>query len=231
LFTWDYNYMLLVFLPTLLITLLAQWRVKSAFRKWDSIPNGRGLSGQDTARMLMSARGLGNVGVESTPGHLTDHYDPRTKTIHLSASSTARPSVAAMAIVAHELGHAEQDMTGNAMLRLRAALVPAASIGSNLGMWLVIGGLILGQTGLAWLGIILFALAVVFTFVTLPVEFDASRRAKKNLRELNLTVSDQDEEGVDAVLNAAALTYVAAAATAALQLAYWISRVSGGRRN
>ncbi len=230
-FLWDYQYMMLVFLPTLIITLLAQWRVRSAFQKWDRVANGRRISAEETARTIMAARGLEHVGIARTRGHMTDHYDPRKKTIHLSESSTARPSVAGMAIVAHELGHAEQDMAGSVALRFRSALVPAANLGSNLGVWLVIIGIFLNSESLAWLGIILFGAAVLFTFVTLPVEFDASRRAKKNLRELNLTLSDQDVKGVSQVLNAAALTYVAAAATAALQLIYFISRVSGGRRD
>jgi Zn-dependent membrane protease YugP len=133
-----------------------------------------------------------------------------------------------MAVVAHELGHAEQDKVGNAMLRFRARLAPAASLGSGLGLWIVVLGLMLQLTGLLWLGIVLFGLAVLFTLVTLPVELDASRRAKQHLRDLNL-VSMQEEAGVNAVLNAAALTYVAAAISSVLTLLYYVG-LAGRRR-
>jgi uncharacterized protein len=224
----DPTYMLLVLLPTMVLTMFAQWKVRSAFARWSQVPNAQGTSAQDTARTIMQATGLENVGIGSVTGMLTDYYDPRDKTIHLSQSSTGS-SVAAMAVVAHELGHAEQDKVGSTMLRLRASLVPAANIGSNLGIWLIIGGVLLRLSGLAWLGIVFFGAAVAFTLVTLPVEFDASRRAKKNLRQLNLIAPGDEERGVNAVLDAAALTYVAAAAVAVLQLLYWVSRVSGGR--
>lgn len=227
----DPTYMLLVMLPTALITMFAQWKVRSAFGKWDAVANQRGVTGADTARAIMQYADLGHVQIGRVPGQLTDHYDPRQKSINLSDSSTARPSVAAMAIVAHELGHAEQDKTGNAMLNLRASLVPAANIGSTLGVWIVVAGLFLQSMSLAWLGVILFGAAVAFTLVTLPVEFDASRRAKQYLRQLNLVVSRDEEQGVNAVLDAAALTYVAAAAGAVLQLLYFVSLISGRRRD
>jgi Zn-dependent membrane protease YugP len=191
------------------------------------VQNSRGLSGLDTARIIMRHTDLENIGVGQVAGDLTDHYDPRKKLINLSESST-RPSVAAMAIVAHELGHAEQDKTGNVMLNLRSSLVPAANIGSRLSWILILIGLFMGQIGIAWLGVLLFGAAVAFTVVTLPVEFDASRRAKRYLRELNL-VTAGEEKGVNAVLNAAALTYVAAAAGAVLQMLYWVTLLTGRR--
>ncbi len=223
------TYLILVMLPTVVLTLYAQWRVKSAFAKWSEIPNERGLNGLATARIIMQDTGLDFIEVKQIPGFLTDHYDPRDKSINLSEGSQ-QPSVAAMAIVAHELGHAEQDKTGNTMLNLRARLVPVANLGSGLGVWVIIGGLLLGLTQLAWLGVLLFSLTVIFTLVTLPVEFDASRRAKARLRELNL-VSPTEAKGVDAVLNAAALTYVAAAAGAVLNLLYYASMVGGRSRD
>lgn len=229
-FFFDSGYMLYVFIPTLVITLLAQWRVRSAFQKWDKVANQSRMSGVDTARAIMRHVGLEHVSIAKTGGQLTDHYDPRSKTIHLSESSTGRPTVAAMSIVAHELGHAEQDKSGHLMLRLRGGLVPVANLGSSIGVYIVIFGLFLRAYDLAWVGIFLFSASVLFTFVTLPVEFDASRRAKKYLRDLNLVQGREEQKGVDAVLNAAALTYVAAAAAAALQLAYFVSRVSGNRR-
>ncbi len=229
----DPTYMLLVMIPTAVITLFAQWRVKSAYNKWSQVPNERGLSGMATAEALMRHQGLEHVEVERIEGRMTDHYDPRGKVMRLSQGSL-EPSVAAMAIVAHELGHAEQDKTGNAMLNLRASLVPAANLGSSLGIWIIIGGLFLQGvspglgSSLAWGGILLFSAAVAFTIVTLPVEFDASRRAKKHLYDAGL-VSPREQKGVDAVLNAAALTYVAAAAAAILNLLYWVSLVAGRR--
>ena len=229
------TYMLLVVLPTLILSVYAQWRVKSAYGKWSEVANERGLSGLDTANALMRHQGLEAVTVDRIPGMLTDHYDPRGKVMRLSQGSL-QPSVAAMAIVAHELGHAEQDKTGNTMLNLRASLVPAANLGSSLGVWIIIGGLFLQgaapQIGipLAWLGVLLFSAAVAFTLVTLPVEFDASRRAKKNLYAAGLA-SPSEMKGVDAVLDAAALTYVAAAAAAVLNLLYWISLISGRSRD
>jgi Zn-dependent membrane protease YugP len=223
------GYLMWVLIPTFVISAFAQWRVKSAFRKWVKVRNEKGLTGVETAQIIMRDRGLDAIAVEGVQGELTDHYDPRSKTIRLSETSKGS-SVAAMAIVAHELGHAEQDLTGNAMLRLRTAIVPVANIGSRLSWILIIAGLLLNILQLAWLGVFLFGAAVLFTLVTLPVEFDASRRAKANLSNLHL-VSATESKGVDAVLNAAALTYVAAAAGAILQLVYWISVVGGGRRS
>lgn len=236
------NYFLLVMIPTVIMTLFAQWRVRSAYKRWSEVRNSNGYTGLDTARAIMGFTGLDTayavagpsgkgdaVKIGSTSGVLTDHYDPRDKTIYLSESSTGA-SVAAMAIVAHELGHAEQDRTGNAMLNLRASLVPAANIGSNLGIWIILAGLLLQYDPLAWVGVGLFSAMVAFTLVTLPVEFDASRRAKKWLTEMGL-VSPQEREGVDAVLNAAALTYVAAAAAAVLNLLHYVTLLTGRSRD
>lgn len=222
----DSSYLLYVFIPTLVITLFAQWRVKSAFNKWSRVRNQKGISGAETAELIKQRSQLAFVETKWIPGQMTDHYDPRDKSINLSESSRDA-SVAAMAIVAHELGHAEQDRTGYSPLRIRSALVPAANIGSKLGIWLVFGGLmlnfLLGQFGdiIAWVGVFLFAAAVLFSFVTLPVEFNASKRAKVWVRDYGLA-TEEEAAGVDAVLNAAALTYVAAAATSLLTLMYYI---------
>lgn len=230
------SYLLYVLLPSLALTMYARWRVNHAYAKWSQIANDRGLTGADVARTLMDAQGLSQIGIERIPGKLTDHYDPRSKVIRLSDSSL-QPSVAAMAVVAHELGHAEQDKVGDSMLNLRAALVPAANLGSGLATWLIIGGFALMRFGggalgslVAWAGVLLFGVAVLFTLVTLPVEFDASRRAKRWLTDLGL-VSASEAKGVNAVLDAAALTYVAAAAGAVLQLVYFASLLTGNRRN
>jgi Zn-dependent membrane protease YugP len=227
---WNPDYMLWVMLPSVALALFAQWRVRSAMSKWSQVPNERCLTGEETARIIMQQAGLTHIAVERTPGDLTDHYDPRTKTIRLSDTSTRAPSVAAMAIVAHELGHAQQDQTGNALLGVRSALVPVANIGTTLGMWLVVIGYMVGMMELAWAGVGLFTAFVAFTLVTLPVEFDASRRANKFLKEFNLTTA-RESAGAKAVLDAAALTYVAAAAGALLQLAYYASLVLGRDRD
>jgi Zn-dependent membrane protease YugP len=231
------SYMLILIVGAI-ITMGAQFKVKSAFAKWSKVPNERGLSGVETARIIIQNRGLENIQMKRVPGELTDFYDPRDKSINLSDSSTGGPSVAAMAVVAHELGHAQQDKAHYGPMRFRAALVPAANIGSQLGVWLVIIGLGFGvvtretstwSMWMAWLGIFLFSAAVLFQLVTLPVEFDASKRAKRDLAELGLA-SPTEQEGVNEVLNAAALTYVAAAATAIMTLLYLFSRVEGRRR-
>ncbi len=216
-------YMLLVLLPTALLTGFAQWKVRSAFSKWNAAPNERGLSGTETAQIIMQQAGV-PVGVAAVSGDLTDYYDPRDKSIHLSEGSTQRPSVAAMAVVAHEMGHAQQDKTGSSLLQLRASLVPVATFGSQLAPWLIMLGFLLNMLALAWAGVLLFAGAVAFTVVTLPVELDASRRARGFLRDFGM-VSQREEPGVNEVLNAAALTYVAAAAAALLNLLYYLSLV------
>jgi len=223
------QYMLYVMLPTLVLTLFAQWRVKSAYAKWSQVVNSNGMDGRQTARTIMQHAGLDHVSIKDTPGFMTDHYDPRDKSINLSEGSRD-PSVAAMAIVAHELGHAEQDKAGNAMLNLRASLVPVANFGSGAGAWIILIGLVMNWTSVAWLGVLLFSATVAFALVTLPVEFDASRRAKRRLRELNL-VSATEANGVNAVLDAAALTYVAAAAAAVLNLLYYVMLLTGRSRD
>jgi hypothetical protein len=163
-------------------------------------------------------------------GNLSDHYDPRTKVLRLSRGVYSSNSVAALAIAAHELGHAMQDKEAYFPLRLRGALVPAVNIGSYLGWIFIIIGLILNWTGLAWLGVMIFSAGAVFALATLPVEFNASARAKKLLVQAGLITSPEEQRGVNAVLNAAALTYVAALVTAILQLLYYVSLVGGRRR-
>jgi Zn-dependent membrane protease YugP len=218
-------------LPAMLFAMWAQWRVKSAFTKWSQVPTAKRVNGMDVARTLMQNEGLSHVQVERIPGMLTDHYDPRGKVMRLSEGST-QPSVAAAAIVAHELGHAEQDKQGYFWLRARASIVGIANIGSNLGTLLFFVGVLFGalsgggrgQFGysIAVLGVILFSAAVAFTLVTLPVEFNASARAREMLTRNGL-VTAEESAGVNAVLNAAALTYVAAAAQAVAQLLYFIT--------
>jgi Zn-dependent membrane protease YugP len=224
----DPAYMLLILLPTALLTGFAQWKVRSAFSKWNDVPNEKGISGTEAAQIIMRQAGV-PVGVAAVAGDLTDYYDPRDKSIHLSEGSTRRPSVAAIAVVAHEMGHAQQDKTGSALLNLRASLVPVANFGSTLAPWLILLGFILNVLALAWLGVLLFAGAVAFTVVTLPVELDASRRARGFLHDFGL-VTQREEPGVNEVLNAAALTYVAAAAAALLNLLYYLALIRRQRQ-
>lgn len=223
-------------IPAMLFAMWAQWRVQSSFQRWSRVANGRGLNGADVARVLMQNEGLAHVQVEHIPGMLTDHYDPRGKVMRLSEGSL-QPSVAAMAIVAHELGHAKQDKEGYFWLRARASIVGIAGIGSNLGTLLFFGGLLLGAMSgrsgglgytLAMAGLVLFAAAVAFTLITLPVEFNASARAREMLQRNGL-VTAQEAEGVNDVLGAAAMTYVAAAAQSVAQLLYFFTLLSRRR--
>jgi hypothetical protein len=224
-------------LPPMLFAMWAQWQVKSAFQKWSQVATAKRVNGLDVAQSLMRNEGLEHVQVERIGGILTDHYDPRGKVMRLSEGSV-QPSVAAAAIVAHELGHAAQDKEGYFWLRARASIVGIANIGSNLGTILFFVGLAFGalagggqsQLGfsIAVLGVILFAGAVAFTLVTLPVEFNASARAREMLQRNGL-VTVEEQAGVNAVLNAAALTYVAAAAQSVAQLLYFITILSRRR--
>jgi hypothetical protein len=217
-------------LPGLLLGLFAQARVKGAFNKYSKVRTLRNVTGAEVARNLLDAQGLYDVTIEETRGFLSDHYDPRSKVLRLSPEVYRTPSVAAAGVAAHETGHAFQDAAGYFPLQIRSALVPAAQFGSGLAPWIFIAGLLLNFTTLAWVGVILFAAAVVFTLVTLPVEFDASARAKRLLQSHGLLVGDE-MQGINAVLNAAAWTYVAAAVAAVGQLLYYVLLLTGGRRD
>lgn len=228
-----YNSSYLIFmLPAFIIMGLAQWYVSSSYSKWSRIPNKNGLTGAEVAKRLVERGGLSGVTVEQVQGNLSDHYDPRGKVLRLSAGVAQSASVAAAAIAAHELGHAMQDREDYFPLRLRAALVPAVNIGSFAGWILLMLGIFLQMTGLAWLGVAVFAGGAVFALATLPVELNASVRARELLTNAGIISDEQERSGVNTVLNAAALTYVAALFTAVLQLLYFASIVMGmgGRR-
>ncbi len=220
---------LIIALPALLLGMYAQARVKSNFNKYAQVRTSRGFTGAEVAKALLNSQGLYDVQVEETQGFLSDHYDPRSKTLRLSPEVYRTPSVAAAGIAAHEMGHALQHASAYMPLQIRSALVPAVQFSSNLAPWIIIGGMLLQWTSLAWLGVILFGAAVVFSLITLPVEFDASRRAKQLLVSEGV-LSIQETEGVNKVLDAAALTYVAAAIAAVGQLIYWVLRLSGASR-
>ena len=166
-------------IPGLLLTLWAQSRVRGSYAKYSELPRyAVRLTGEQVARSVLASNGIDDVQIEPTKGELTDHYDPRNRTLYLSQGVFYKPSIAAMGIAAHEAGHAIQHARAYAPLQFRSAIVPAVNIGSSLGVFVLIAGLVLQVAKLAWIGVVLFALATVFALVTLPVEFDASRRAK-----------------------------------------------------
>ena len=216
--------------PAFLMMMLASWYVRSAYNKWSKVPSSSRLTGAQAAQRLVSSGALYGVTIEGVRGNLSDHYDPRTKTLRLSEGVANNASVAAVAIAAHELGHAMQDAEDYMPLRLRAALVPMVNIGSWLGWILIMIGLFLNMLNLAWLGVLVFSGGALFALATLPVELNASARAKQLLAETGIIQSDQERRGVNNVLNAAALTYVAALLTSVLQLLYFASMIGGRRR-
>jgi Zn-dependent membrane protease YugP len=229
-FFFDIRYMIFM-LPAFLLMMAVQWYVNSAYQRWGRVPARSRFNGAAAAQRLMQRNGLYELRVEPVPGHLSDHYDPRTKTLHLSPEVYQGASVASLAIAAHELGHALQDQEGYFPLRLRSALVPAVNIGSYLGWILIILGVLIGLTQLAWLGVAVFSGGVLFALATLPVELDASARARRLLSESGLIMGDDEARGVSNVLNAAALTYVAALVTAVMQLLYYATLVMGVGRS
>jgi Zn-dependent membrane protease YugP len=225
----------LIMIPPLIFMLYAQSKVNSTFKKYSAIYNSQYLTGAAAAERLLRANGLMNVKVEGVQSKLGDHYDPGKKVLRLSPSVANSASVAALGVVAHEVGHAVQDKTGYAFLRFRTSFVPAANLGSTLGYICVILGFIIymfsrSEFGLTIVltGIFLFSLAVIFSLITLPVEYNASNRARQMLQSTGL-VSVQELNGASAVLSAAALTYVAATLQAAAQLFYYVMLFMGMR--
>jgi Zn-dependent membrane protease YugP len=220
-------------IPGLLFMLWAQSKVKGNYNKYAKVRNTAGVTGAQAARRVLDSQGLYDVAIEQVQGELTDHYDPRTRILRLSQGVYSVPSIAAIGIAAHEAGHAIQHAKAYAPLQVRGALVPAVNIGSNLGFGVLFLGIILNQPSLAWIGVALFALATVFALVTLPVEFDATRRAKAALVQVGIVdggVSGGEEsKGVSRVLDAAAWTYIAGFAASLLTLLYYVMLVTGMR--
>lgn len=208
---------LLYFLIILLLPIYAQLKVQRTYKRFSEVPGSKGMTGAQVARMILDSHGLTDVRVVPTQGILSDHYNPMTKTVALSEGNYYSDSLAAVAVAAHECGHAIQDQEDYAFLRLRSSLVPVASFGSNTSWILIIIGFMFQMANLALLGIIFMAVAVLFQVVTLPVEFNASSRALNQVVSLGIIRNDE-ERGARSVLNAAALTYVAAAAVALLEL-------------
>ncbi|HVF26397.1 MAG TPA: zinc metallopeptidase [Anaerolineales bacterium] len=227
----DPTYIILVAIPSMILMGAASWYVRHANSKWSQIRASSGLTGAQAAQRLISTGNLYGVKVQATPGELTDHYDPRNKTLFLSNTVANVPSVAAVAIAAHELGHALQDAEEYFPMKVRSALVPVVNIGSNLGWFLIIIGLVLNFIQLAWIGVFVFAGGALFALATLPVEFNASARAKQLLAETGIIQTEEERRGVNQVLNAAALTYVAGLITAIMQLLYYVFLVGGRRRD
>ena len=225
----DPNYFIFM-IPAFILMAITSGYVRSSYKKWSQVRVSSGLTGAQAAERLISSGGLYGVQVAGTQGELSDHYDPRDKTLYLSKGVYQAPSVAAVAIAAHELGHAKQDAEGYFPMRMRSFLVPAVNIGSNLGWILIMIGLFLRITELAWLGVFVFSAGAVFALATLPVEFNASARAKELLFTTGIIQTEEERRGVNRVLNAAALTYVAGLVTAVLQLLYFVTLVGGGRR-
>ncbi|MDP9354925.1 MAG: zinc metallopeptidase [Chloroflexota bacterium] len=217
-------------LPGLLFMLWAQSKVKGNYAKYSKVRVQNGMTGAQAARALLDNNGLYNVPVEAVPGELTDHYDPRKRVLRLSQGVFNVPSVAAVGIAAHEAGHAIQHAKAYAPLQVRTAIVPAVGIGSNVGFGILFLGFIMQSFNLALIGIGLFALTTVFALITLPVEFDASRRAKESLRNMGL-VDVGEGQGVAKVLDAAAWTYIAGFAASLLTLLYYVSLLTGMRRD
>jgi len=223
--------MYLIFaLPALLLGLYAQMKIRASYSKYLRVANSRGITGLNAARYLLDNAGLYDVEIEGTPGELSDHYDPSSRKLRLSRGVANSPSVAALGIVAHEVGHAVQHAEGYGPLRLRSAIVPVVNIGTWLGPILFIIGFLLQAYDLAVLGVIAFAGAAVFSLVTLPVELNASARAMQMLTNTGL-VTQQEYNGAKSVLSAAALTYVAAAAQSISTLLYYVFLLGGLRRN
>jgi len=216
-------------LPALILGLWAQFKVQSSYAKFSRMANRSGITGVEAARRLLAFNGLNEVGVEGTGGQLTDHYDPRNKTLFLSAGVAQTPSVAALGIVAHEVGHAVQDHEGYGPLKLRSGLVPVVQIGSWLGPIIFIAGMFLPFPNLSLIGLLLFSGTLIFSLVTLPVEFNASQRAVAMLTDSGL-VSYEETRSAKKVLDAAALTYVAAAAQAISTILYYVM-LMGRRRD
>jgi uncharacterized protein len=218
--------------PAFILMIVVQWYVSSAYKKWSGVSAGSSFTGGQAAQRLLSSNGLYEVTIEGIQGRLSDHYDPSKKVLRLSKGVFESNSVAALAITAHEIGHAMQDRDAYFPLKLRAALVPAVNIGSYLGWILLVISFFLRSTELGWLGLAVFSVGAIFALATLPVELNASRRARELLAENGMVTGEAEMRGVNHVLNAAAMTYVAALITAVLQILYYATALfgMGGRR-
>lgn len=221
---------LIFFIAIIVVSSAAQMYIRSTYGRWSRVPNGAGLSGGQVAEYLRDHAPFGNrsgreaiTAINVVPGALSDHFDPRDRSLSLSEAVAHQPSIASMAVAAHEVGHAQQLAEGSALMQLRSLLVPAVSIGPGLAYVFILGGLFLQMSGLFVIGILLFGVAVLFSILTLPVEVQASQKALAMLQSTGVITSEQDRSGVRSMLTAAALTYVAAAVGAILTLLYYLT--------
>lgn len=219
----DPVYFWYVFIPTMLISIGVQVYLRSTFSKWSNVKNSSGIIGPQVAQQLFDHTSLKPIRVERIRGTMTDHFDPGANVVRLSDPVATQPSVAAMAVTAHELGHVQQYQTGSALIKARGFLLPALQFSPTISYICILMGLWWNMTGMLWLGILFFGLMVLFSILTLPIELDASRRGTQLLQEAGLMQNQNDASGSRAVLTAAALTYLAAAVTSILQLLYYIS--------
>lgn len=224
----------LIIIISMAVSWYVSWRLKSKFKHYSNVHLRNGLSGKEVAEKMLRDNGINDVQVMSVPGQLTDHYNPENKTVNLSEAVYMQRNAAASAVAAHECGHAVQHKVGYSMLQLRSKLVPVVSISSNLMQFVIMGGIIVmamsGNKLILAIGVVMFALTTLFAFVTLPVEYDASNRAMKWLRDTG-TVTTEEYVGVKDSLKWAARTYVVAAIGSLVQLLYFVSLLMGGRRN
>jgi Zn-dependent membrane protease YugP len=225
----DPVYFWYVFIPTVLISIGVQIYMRSTFAKWSKVKNSAGIAGPQVASRLFDRTSLQSVRLERIRGTMTDHFDPGNNVVRLSDPVATQPSVASMAVTAHELGHVQQYQTGSALIKMRGFLLPALQFSPTISYISIVLGLWFNMTGMLWIGILFFALMVLFSILTLPVEIDATRRGTRLLTEAGLMQNQTDAKGARAVLTAAALTYLAAAITSILQLLYYIS-VANRRR-
>ena len=224
----DWTYILVII--GLVITLIAQAKVNSSYSKYSNVSSSKGICGKDIARKILDENGLHNVEVKEVAGKLTDHYDPKKKTVNLSTNIYKDSSIASVAVAAHECGHAIQDQEGYTFLRIRHMIVPTVNICSKLGYIVIMIGFFAGYFEIAMIGFLLLCAILVFQLITLPVEFNASSRAKLELQKLNL-IDERGSDGVSSMLSAAAMTYVAALASTLLQLLRMLLIILGRRRD
>ncbi len=225
---WDPMYWIMA-APALILALVAQWWVRHSYQKYLEVRNGANMTGIEATRHMMNRIGL-RLNVEKAPGVLSDHYDPRSKTLRLSEEVANQPSITSVAIAAHELGHAHQDAQNYTPMRIRSGLVPVVNFTSWLGPILFLAGLWLSIHPIAWLGVLAFGAAALFALVTLPVELNASRRGMQMLEQSGILTTADERKKAKRVLTAAALTYVAALAQAVSTMLYYVMLLSGGRR-